>query len=93
MLLVAAGDVVEILVNFQEGAVMSYEQYGCWFIPPKYVNPPTPIAVEGGDYSLDEQPVMISDKTLKFFTVTDLVRDGITNCAYQFWVQYTKIAD
>jgi hypothetical protein len=55
MLPVAADDVVKIQVNFQEGAVMSYEQYGCWFIPPKFVKKELPVIVEkNGSYSLDE---------------------------------------
>jgi hypothetical protein len=33
----------------------------CYFIPPKYSTPPTPIVVEGGDYSTSEQAVMVND--------------------------------
>jgi hypothetical protein len=43
-----------------------------YFIPPKYSRPPTPIVVEGGDYSPAEQPVMVNDNgTLRAKLWTD----------------------
>jgi hypothetical protein len=48
------GDVVKILTN-------NAAYIECKFIPPKYSTPPTPIVVEGGDYSTSEQAVMVND--------------------------------
>jgi hypothetical protein len=42
-------------------AVGTLTSFGCYFIPPKYSTPPTPIVVEGGDYKTAEQAVMVND--------------------------------
>jgi hypothetical protein len=53
---IAAGDQIEVsLVSFGNVSVH------ITFIPPKYSRPPTPIVVEGGDYSTSEQAVMVND--------------------------------
>ncbi|MDR1300270.1 MAG: hypothetical protein LBK50_01030 [Candidatus Nomurabacteria bacterium] len=55
---VSSGDRVRLWYNV---GLTQTEQMGCWFIPPKYSTPPTPIVVEGGDYKTAEQAVMVND--------------------------------
>jgi hypothetical protein len=55
---VSKDDVVQLWYN---NNIAPAEPMGCWFIPPKYSKPPSPLIVPGGDYSFGEQPVMVND--------------------------------
>jgi hypothetical protein len=51
-----------VMNNQSVSATTAYLQYASiLFFPVKYSKPPTPIVVEGGDYSTSEQPVMVND--------------------------------
>ncbi|MDR1300723.1 MAG: hypothetical protein LBK50_03380 [Candidatus Nomurabacteria bacterium] len=49
----------KVTYSFQNG--FDITSLACYFIPPKYSTPPTPIVVEGGDYSTTEQAVMVNE--------------------------------
>ncbi|MDR2336726.1 MAG: hypothetical protein LBE03_01325, partial [Candidatus Nomurabacteria bacterium] len=48
-----------IMINFQDNITIGL--ISCYFIPPVYSTPPTPIVVEGSDYSTSEQQIMVND--------------------------------
>ncbi|MDR1300644.1 MAG: hypothetical protein LBK50_02960 [Candidatus Nomurabacteria bacterium] len=52
---VKVGDMVKLQINGTATETF------CNFVPPIYSTPPTPIVVEGGDYSTSEQAVMVND--------------------------------
>jgi hypothetical protein len=61
----AKGDVISMSVSSDrsDNGIPEWDVQQCNYIPPKFVNVPTPnvIVEEGGDYSLDEKPVMVRE--------------------------------